>query len=424
AGAGRRTERDLSMLIVIGGSLILVGLLAAIPQLGLGLTLTGFAGAFMIVVFGFLFVTVSARLTGEIGSSSNPISGMTVATLLLTCLIMLALDAAGVLTIGKEIKLTALMIAGVVCIASSNGGSTAQALKTGHLLGATPKYQQLAILIGALTSAAVIGFVLLQLNNAGTTYTKKIGQEAESVKIDVSTLTATDHVRRGHYSADATEYRVLNIGENEKYFVGDVRVPAGRYFVGDDGKIVYRSDPAVNGSLKEDDEGNKETLKFEAPKTRLMQLIIDGVLDANLPWDLVLLGVLIALTLELVGVPSLPFAVGVYLPLAASTPIFIGGMVRWLADKLTRRTEAEGDKSPGVLLSSGYIAGASIAVMIVAFFNFSDTIPAMLDLSKNEGVPAAFRTALGEHGDAITLAAFGLLALILLVVGARKGTRE
>ena len=113
------------------------------PQLGLGLILTGFAGAFMIVVFGFLFVTVSARLTGEIGSSSNPISGMTVATLLLTCLIMLGLDGLGLITISKEIKLTALMIAGVVCIASSNGGSTAQALKTGHLLGATPKFQQI-----------------------------------------------------------------------------------------------------------------------------------------------------------------------------------------------------------------------------------------------------------------------------------------
>src|SRR5262245_15883360 len=130
AQSGRRTERDLPMILVVVGSLILVALLAALPQLGLGVSLTGFAGAFMIVVFGFLFVTVSARLTGEIGSSSNPISGMTVATLLLTCLILVGLDAAGLVTIGKEIKLTALMIAGVVCIASSNGGSTAQTLKT------------------------------------------------------------------------------------------------------------------------------------------------------------------------------------------------------------------------------------------------------------------------------------------------------
>jgi uncharacterized oligopeptide transporter (OPT) family protein len=423
AGAsGRRTERDLPMILVVGGSLILVALLAALPQLGLGLTLTGFIGAFMIVLFGFLFVTVSARLTGEIGSSSNPISGMTVATLLLTCLILVALDASGALTISKEIKLTALMIAGVVCIASSNGGSTAQALKTGHLLGATPKFQQYAILIGSLASAAVIGFVLLYLNNAGTTYTKK---NLPDVRIDPAALTTTDHVRRGPYAkGDSTEYKVLNIGENEDYYVGDVKVPAGRYFVSDGGSIVYRADPAVNGSLKEDDDGNAEKFKYDAPKTRLMQLIIDGVLDAKLPWDLVLIGVLIALTMELVGVPSLPFAVGVYLPLASSTPIFIGGMVRWLADKLTRRTEAEGDKSPGVLLSSGYIAGASIAVMIVALFNFSDDIPKMLDLTKNPDVPSALKDALAKYGDWITVGGFALLALILLAVGGRKGTRE
>ncbi|MSR52825.1 MAG: peptide transporter [Gemmataceae bacterium] len=420
-GSGKRTERDMSMLVVVIGSLIIVGLLAALPQLGLGLTLTGFAGAFMIVFFGFLFVTVSSRLTGEIGSSSNPISGMTVATLLLTCLILVALDAADVLVIGKEIKLTALMIAGVVCIASSNGGSTAQALKTGHLLGATPKNQQYAILIGALASTAVIGYVLLQLNNAGTTYTKK---ELPAVVVDVKNLTATDHVHRGQYSSDTTEYRVLNIGENEDYLIGETKVAAGRYFVNEEGKIIYRADPAVNGSLKEDDEGKKETLKFDAPKTRLMQLIIDGVLDAKLPWDLVLIGVLIALTLELVGVPSLPFAVGVYLPLAASTPIFVGGMIRWLADKIGRRTEAQGDKSPGVLLGSGYIAGASIAVMIVAFFNFSDTIPAYLDLTKNAAVPQGFKDLLEKSGDWLTLGAFGLLALILLAVGMKKGKSD
>src|SRR6476620_6499349 len=194
AQSGRRTERDLPMILVVVGSLILVALLAALPQLGLGLSLTGFAGAFMIVVFGFLFVTVSARLTGEIGSSSNPISGMTVATLLLTCLILLVLDATGALTINKEIKLTALMIAGVVCIASSNGGSTAQALKTGYLLGATPKYQQLAITIGSLASAAAVGFVLLYLDRAGTTYTTK---DLPTATIDVRSLGETDHVRRG-----------------------------------------------------------------------------------------------------------------------------------------------------------------------------------------------------------------------------------
>src|SRR3954447_1757788 len=238
AQSGRRTERDLPMIIVVVGSLILVGLLAAIPQLGLGLSLTGFAGAFMIVVFGFLFVTVSSRLTGEIGSSSNPISGMTVATLLLTCLILVGLDAAGVLHIGKEIKLTALMIAGVVCIASSNGGSTAQALKTGHILGATPKYQQLAILIGSPGPAPAVGFVLLYLDRAGTTYTTK---DLPTATIDVRSLSEKDHVRRGQYVEDRSEYHVLSVGENEDYRVGDTKVPGGRYLVDDAGRIVYRA---------------------------------------------------------------------------------------------------------------------------------------------------------------------------------------
>jgi putative OPT family oligopeptide transporter len=414
----RRTERDLPMIVVVVGSLILVAMLAALPQLGLGLSLTGFAGAFMIVVFGFLFVTVSSRLTGEIGSSSNPISGMTVATLLLTCLILLGLDGLGLVTIGKEIKLTALMIAGVVCIASSNGGSTAQALKTGHLLGATPKYQQIAIAIGSMTSAAAVGFVLLYLDWSGTTYSKK---DLPTATIDVRTLSERDHVHRGMYAGDKAEYQVLSIGENEDYRVAGVQIPPGRYFVSDAGAIVYRVDPKVNGTMTVDDEGNKEPDKFDAPKTRLMQLIIDGVLDARLPWDLVLIGVLIALTLELVGVPSLPFAVGVYLPLSSSTPIFVGGMIRWLADKLGRRSEAEGDKSPGVLLGSGYIAGASIALMIVAFFNFDSDLVEFLDLTKNKSVPATITAVLEKHGGWITMLAFGLLAVILLAIGARKG---
>ena len=169
----KRTDRDIPLPIVLVGSILLVLALMAVPQLGLGFGYTGIAGAIMIVLFGFLFVTVSSRLTGEIGSSSNPISGMTVATLLLTCLMLLALEGFGVATINKEIKLTALTIAGVVCVAASNGGSTAQALKVGHIVGATPRAQQLSILIGALTSALVVGLVLIAMNEANSTYSKK-----------------------------------------------------------------------------------------------------------------------------------------------------------------------------------------------------------------------------------------------------------
>src|SRR5213079_2483785 len=146
----------------------MVLVLMAIPSLGLGFSLEGFLGALMILVFGFLFVTVSSRLTGEIGSSSNPISGMTIATLLLTCVIFYAAGKTE-----HAAMLTALTVAAVVCIASSNGGTTSQDLKTGYLVGATPYKQQWAILIGAVTSALVIGLTMLAINDAGVHYTKK-----------------------------------------------------------------------------------------------------------------------------------------------------------------------------------------------------------------------------------------------------------
>jgi len=406
-----RTGRDMSMMVVVVGSLLLVLALAAVPKLGLGFGFTGFAGAIMIVVFGFMFVTVSARLTGEIGSSSNPISGMTVATLLLTCLLMLALDAVGLVTIDKEIKLTALTIAGVVCIASSNGGSTAQALKTGHLVGATPKFQQYAILVGALTSALVIGLVLLAMNEAGSTYTKKGLPET---KIDVSGLTK-DRVRSGPYAEqDQNEYYLLNIGRAEEKAKN---LPAGRYLIDDQGKIIYFVDPAVNGVLRKDDDNNDVSgNKYNAPKTVLMQLIIDGVLDRELPWDLVLIGVLIALTLELAGVPSLPFAVGVYLPLASSMPIFIGGMIRLFADKFSRN-RGDSDSGPGVLLSSGYIAGGSIAAVLIAFLSFAPSFRKQLLLDSMFG--AGWNSSIWP-----AVAAFGILVVILFLVGKKPQLEE
>jgi putative OPT family oligopeptide transporter len=407
-GTQTRTERDLPVWLVLVGSLALILILMAVPQLNLGFSGAGLAGALMILVFGFLFVTVSARLTGEIGSSSNPISGMTVATLLLTCLILLGLESFGVVKIDLGLKLTALTIAGVVCIASSNGGTTAQALKTGHLIGATPISQQLAILIGSLTSAAVVGLTLLAMNSSGTTYSKL---NLPKDKVDVTKLVDKDHVHSGAYSEDTTEYHVLRIAESQ---ATESKIPPGKYFVNDAGEIAYLVDPAINGRMKEDDQGKKLTNKFDAPKSRLMQLIIDGVLENKLPWDLVMLGILIALTLELASVPSLPFAVGVYLPLAASTPIFVGGVIRWFCDKLRRvNSDADSDTSSGVLLASGYIAGGSIAALLIAFANFSEDLVAAMNLSHL--LPK-------EWNDSILPAviAFGILGLILLIIGGRR----
>jgi uncharacterized oligopeptide transporter (OPT) family protein len=321
-----------------------------------------------------------------------------------------------VIELGKGAKLMALTIAGVVCIACSNGGTTAQALKTGHLLGATPIWQQYAILIGSLTSALVVGLVLLAMNQAGTVYSKK---NLPGVTIDVSKLTTKDRVLTGPYSSDTTEYHVLNLGNVEKIDpalvkTGDPKsVTPGRYFVAADGTIAYLCDPAVNGKLTAEDDGTDvKSNKYSAPKTQLIALIIDGIFDRNLPWDLVLIGVLIAITLELSGVPALPFAVGVYLPLASTVPIFIGGMLRWAADKITTRTEAESDSSPGVLLGSGYIAGGSIMAVIFAFLQFAPSVPKALDMNQYLGEMVT--------GNLAALAAFGVLAVILLVIGSRK----
>lgn len=423
-----RTERDLSMGIVVLGSLGLVLLLAAAPQLGLGLSLNGLLGAVLVVVFGFLFVTVSSRLTGEIGSSSNPISGMTVATLLLTCLIFLLL--------GKTTKadtLTALTIAGVVCIAASNGGTTAQDLKTGFLVGGTPKLQQIGILIGALTSALVIGATVKLVNEAGTHYTKNKDYLPSYVvpADDLQKLAQKQRVGRPYAAQDQALYHVLHVAQGE--IAG---VAQGKYLVDDQGVICYREDPAINGLLAYDDiEAEKKARqdrgenvvatplpRYDAPKTKLMALIIDGILNQKLPWSLVLIGALIAVSLELCGVPSLPFAVGIYLPLQTSFPIFLGGVMRWIVDLINPPKAEESESSPGVLLCSGYIAGGSLVGVLAAFLNFREdwverlNLAPMLDKTFGEGASATRWT---------TTTAFCLMLALLFVVGiAGRFTRQ
>jgi putative OPT family oligopeptide transporter len=377
-GEGKpRTERDMPMLVVLLGSVALVVAIACAPALGLGMItktdtgwqfdLFGLLAAALIVLLGFLFVTVSSRLTGEVGSSSNPISGMTVAALLITCLVFVLSGH-----VSKGDSLIALTVAAVVCIASSNGGTTSQDLKTGFLVGATPSKQQWAILVGALTSAVVIGYTLLMINEGGTVYSKK-KDNVPDYTIRAGVLATLDHSQRagGQYADDPTVYKVFHVSEAESV---DLKIPSGKYLADDSGKLIYFVDPAINGKLDKWDNGRLvKDNKFTAPKTQLMQKIITGIFDQKLPWALVLLGVLIAVTLELAGVPSLPFAVGVYLPLESSTPIFLGGMVRYIVDKTNAvrgrasATETEAEMSPGSLLSTGYIAGATIAGVIYAF---------------------------------------------------------
>ncbi len=351
-----RTDRDLSMKFVFTGIAALVVAILFAPSLHMNI-----AGAVMIVFCGFLFVTVSSRLTGEIGSSSNPISGMTIATLLITCLAFLALGWTD-----RIFYITALSVGGIVCIASSNGGTTSQDLKTGHLIGSTPRSQQIAILVGALASALVLGPILLKLNDTGKVYVPVTTE----IRTDASKLT----VKTALVGPQAKQ-------DGKSYFVWHQEDEAGgasrQYLVDETGKAVYLVDPGINGTVTKRPDGS-EVKKFDAPKATLVSYIIKGILSHKLPWALVLFGVMIAIVLELSGIPSLAFAVGVYLPLATSMPVFIGGAVRWLVDSKRRRhadyahmTEdehiAEGDKSPGVLMASGYIAGGAIAGIVIAF---------------------------------------------------------
>jgi putative OPT family oligopeptide transporter len=405
-----RSERDLPMSVVVFGSLVLVVALAAVPQLGLGLSLEGILGAVMILLFGFLFVTVSSRLTGEVGSSSNPISGMTIATLLLTCLIFVLVgkrDAAAMLT--------SLSVAAVVCIASSNGGTTSQDLKTGFLVGATPKYQQFAILIGALTSAVVIGGTMLALNTAYTHYTR---EGFPKVTVPVPADAPRLKVGQPYEGKDDADYRVVALRAGERK-----DIPEGWYLVDAWGQLTYKMDVPIKRERKEMDNGAEAPDRFKAPQPQLFALIIEGILGGKLEWGLVVIGVLVAAVMELLGIAALPVAVGMYLGLSTATPIFAGGLLRWLTDRWrgVSASEAETETSPGVLLSSGYIAGGTLCGLLMGFLIMLLPKPLLTALQLG-GSYFGDAYAKGELPSAkiAALGMFLVLAAILLGVGARK----
>jgi putative OPT family oligopeptide transporter len=423
-----RTNRDLSLRVVLIGIIALVVAIAFASPLYIGGTppIARLAAAVLIIIFASLFVTVSARLTGEIGSSSNPISGMTVATLLLTCLTFVILGWTG-----SNYYVTALSIGAIVCIAASNGGTTAQDLKTGFLVGGTPRSQQIAILIGALLSALALGPILLKLNSAGSVYVPvaapaagmSSGGVTPGERVDVTALSRRERVE-GTLAGGPVD--------SEEYFVWHRQDPAGgnaqKYLVDESGTPVYFVDPGINGTIRQLPNGTAVP-KFDAPKATLMSYIIKGILGGQLPWGLVLLGAMIAITLEMSGIPSLAFAVGVYLPLSTSAPIFMGGMIRWLVDKWIGRKHAgsqltrdeliaEGDKSPGVLMASGYIAGGAIAGIIIAFLA---GVPMMAGFNQritslSEGNPLHA----GPASDLLSLIPFAVLVVVLYLTGREK----
>jgi putative OPT family oligopeptide transporter len=433
-GSVPRTDRDLSMKWVVVGVIALIAAVMLFPQLGLSIfqhPFVSFFGAILIIILGFLFVTVSSRLTGEVGSSSNPISGMTVATLLITCLAFLLLGW----TAADPYFVTALSIGGIVCIAASNGGTTSQDLKTGFWVGATPRNQQIAILVGALASALVLGSLLIFLNSSRTYYQKVDPTSVEgSARVTENMLfrengqIKSESAKGKFEGVDNTTYRVW---QNTDPQAGQV----GKYLVDQSGKPVYFVDPGINGIIKKDDEG-RDLERYDAPKATLMSYIIKGVLGQNLPWGLVILGAMLAVVLEVSGVPSLAFAVGIYLPISTSAPIFAGGIVRYAVDrylkrKLARRNLtdeqiiAETDKSNGVLLASGYIAGGAIAGILIAVFAVVPWLKAVQvsfeDWAKesNPFFSSAYWEELGlrDFSQILGLLPFIVIAVLLYMVG-------
>jgi putative OPT family oligopeptide transporter len=358
ADASLRTDQDIPLKWVLIGCLGIIAVITFAAPLHMNLL-----GALLILVFGFLFSTVSSRLTGEVGSSSNPISGMAVATLLFTCLIFLLMGWTG-----GRYYVTALSVGAIVCIAASNAGTTSQDLKTGFLVGSTPRLQQYAILAGAFASALILGPILLKLNDAGTVYVPA-AQVAPQVKADASKLTQTAQLQGPQASLDHATYKVWQKMDT-------VGGPAGKYLVREDGSLAYLVDPGINGQFHTRPDGS-EVKKYDAPKAVLMSYIIKGILDQQLPWTLVVFGVMIAVVLEMAGVNALSFAVGVYLPLVSTLPIAIGGLIRWMVDRRNNKLpqyrnlneeemQAAGDRSSGTLLASGYIAGGALAGIIIA----------------------------------------------------------
>src|SRR3984957_8057840 len=338
APAERRTARDLPMIVVLVGSIAMVIAMVSLPQIGINLF-----GAILALCFAFLFVTVSSRITGQIGASSNPISGMTVATVLLTALIFLAVGWTG-----AQHRVLALSIGGVVCIAAAVAGATSQDLKTGYLVGATPSRQQIGLFAGVITSALMVGGIIQFLDKANTTIVERSYPGITVSDIDAApyTLDNGQTSRVGHLyerSGSATP---------------------GPYLIDSAGAIRYLIDPGIGGHETVDylcHKGNNADL----PKSQIMALVVDGILTGKLNWGLILMRAFFSICLEILGIPSLPVATGSYLPLSTTATMFMGGVVRWLVERRAGLSTDQ-DSGPGALFSSGLIAGGAITGVVLA----------------------------------------------------------
>ena len=322
-----RTERDMPIQWVLLGSLALALIIALLPNLPTGGFPASLITGLLILVFGFFFVAVSSRIVGLIGSSSNPISGMTIATLLGTCLIFLTMGMGG-----DAYQGAALCVGSIVCIAAANAGATSQDLKTGYLVGATPLRQQIGLVIGVVASVTVIGITLIFMH------------------------------------------------ESSMGPIGGERLPA--------------------------------------PQGTLMATIIKGVLSRDLPWGFIFIGAALAVVVQLCGVSGLAWAVGAYLPIATTFPIFVGGMMRWVSDKV-RGEKEESEISSGMLFSTGLVAGGSIAGLLVAVLGtWALTAGPLGKLAV--GTEWNIASVFGAAAPYSALAAFAVLCFVLVRKSLKK----
>jgi putative OPT family oligopeptide transporter len=341
-----RTERDLSMRFVVVGSLVILAMMWAllkfkpIPGAQTG-AFANLIAAVFVIVFGFLFVTVASRISGLIGNSSNPISGMTIATLMATCAMFLVAHWTA-----NAYAVLALTIGGVVCIAAAIAGATSQDLKTGYLVGATPMYQQIALVIGVMVSSFAIGGTLI-LMNVGLAQYKPI-----QIALDINNLPVGVERQDNNYVHEGKTYVLVNS-------IGSSVVP--------DGKYLYDSDTHEIETQWVQGIGSAQAA---APQARLMATVISGILNQRLPWRLVFLGVFLVIAVELLGIRSLPFAVGSYISIATTMAMFAGGLVRWLAERgQEKQTGAESEVSSGSLYASGLIAAGGVFGLLAIVIN-------------------------------------------------------
>ncbi len=330
-----RTERDLSIKVVGIGSLILLLVIALLPNTLIPGTNIGskLLLGLLVIVFGAFFVTVASRIVGLIGSSNSPISGMTIATLMGTCLIFIMVKWTG-----HVYEPMALVVGGMICIAAANAGATSQDLKTGYIVGATPKYQQISLFVGAIVSSLAIGATIKILDQP----------TAEMAAQGIQHAIGTD--------------------------------------------------------------------KFPAPQGTLMATLIKGILSFNLDWQFVLVGVFIAIVVELCGIKALSFAIGIYLPLSTTLPIFIGGAIRGIVEWRNKKKNIhiapeEEDLGKGNLFATGLVAGGALAGVLVAFLFASDKVSAAL---RNVNAEHGLTTTLGGEGYKwLGVAFFAVMGFVL-----------